>query len=127
MKKITFVAITIVTFFVGCSKNDTQNPADDSAPHSKTAGLTSSVTYTDESSFVSSLSSYGFLNPSQLTYNRDATSSGYASVYGFNIPTANRVKGFKWNPGDEQTRDWRPQGIAGFTWGNRKYILTTWY
>lgn len=127
MKKITFVAITIVTFFVGCSKNDTQSPADDSAPHSKTAGLTSSVTYTDESSFVNSLSSYGFLNPSQLTYNRDATSSGYASVYGFNIPTANRVKGFKWNPGDEQTRDWRPQGIAGFTWGNRKYILTTWY
>lgn len=83
--------------------------------------------YTDESSFVSGLSSYGFKTPVQLNLNRTASKSGYTSVYGFNIPSDRQVTGFKWNSGDQQTEDWRPQGITGFEWGGRKFLLTTWY
>jgi len=85
------------------------------------------ITYTDESSFVTSLSSYGYKTPDQLSLNRVGTSSGYTSTYGFNIPAANQVKGFKWTSGDEQTNEWRPQGITGFTWGGRNFLLVTWY
>ncbi|MBS1565694.1 MAG: hypothetical protein JST39_15005, partial [Bacteroidetes bacterium] len=85
------------------------------------------ITYTDESSFVNTLSSYGFLTPDQLSLNRVGSTSGYTGVYGFNIPTANQVTGFKWNSGDESTTDWRPQGIAGFTWNSRKFLVVTWY
>jgi hypothetical protein len=85
------------------------------------------VSYTDESSFVNSLSSYGFKTPAQVPLNRPGTSSGYTGVYGFNIPSANQVKGFKWNSGDEQTIEWRPQGITGFTWSGKNYLLVTWY
>jgi len=85
------------------------------------------VTYTDESSFVSSLSTYGYKTPDQVNLNRISTASGYTSVYGFNIPADRQVKGFKWNSGDEQTNEWRPQGITGFQWGGRNFLLVTWY
>ena len=85
------------------------------------------ITYVDESSFVNSLSSYGFLQPDDINLNRTATKAGYNSVYGFNIPSANQVTGFKWNSGDEQTNEWRPQGLTGFSYGGKKFLLATWY
>ncbi|MGV3509324.1 MAG: hypothetical protein ACO1N7_08555, partial [Sphingobacteriaceae bacterium] len=128
MKKTIIMATVLAMSFSGCSKKENFSTTEDSNQSAKTeSSKISAVTYTDESSFVSSLATYGFKNPTQLSYNRPGTTSGYTSVYGFNIPAANQVKGFKWNSGDQQTREWRPQGIAGFTWGTRKFILTTWY
>lgn len=86
-----------------------------------------SVTYTDESDFVSSLASYGFQDPGQISLNRQGTKSGYNTVYGFNIPADRQAAGFKWNSGDQNTAVWRPQGITGFQWGGRKFLLVTWY
>ena len=115
-----------------CAKH-TQSPTEDTSnsdtrtPVENAIAANVAVTYTDESSFVSSLSSYGYKTPAQLDLNRVGTSSGYTAAYGFNIPSANQVKGFKWNSGDEQTIEWRPQGITGFTWSGRNYLLVTWY
>ncbi|MFC4209779.1 hypothetical protein ACFOWA_01215 [Pedobacter lithocola] len=97
-----------------------------SANLSITQTAASTAVYTDESSFIATLSSYGFKTPIQLSYNR-LGQTNYSATYGFNIPTANRAAGFKWNAGDEETSEWRPQGIAGFTMGGRRFILTTWY
>jgi hypothetical protein len=117
-----------------CSKQtqpaSAEDPATDSdkrEPAENAIATNVTVTYTDESSFVNSLSSYGYKTPIQLNLNRVGTSSGYTGVYGFNIPAANQVKGFKWNSSDEQTTEWRPQGITGFTWGGRNFLLVTWY
>lgn len=131
MKKLTCIAAGALAIMLSsCQKTQNSEIADPQpgtvkAPALKTDAI--AVTYTDESAFVSSLSSYGYKNPTQITLNRSATTSGYNSVYGFNIPAANQVKGFKWNSGDEETEDWRPQGICGFTWGTHTYLLTTWY
>jgi hypothetical protein len=130
MKRKISTLIALALLFSACKK---ENPVVTETPVTKvnnpTVGSTavSTVTYTDESAFVTSLSSYGYQNPTQVDLNRIATSAGYNTVYGFNIPAANQVKGFKWNAGDEETTDWRPQGITGFTWGTRKFILVTWY
>jgi hypothetical protein len=86
-----------------------------------------SVAYTDEGTFVSSLSTYGFKNPTQITLNQTATATGYNTGYGFNLPVANQVKGFKWAAADEQTEEWRPQGVCGFSWGTKTYLLVSWY
>ncbi|WP_257669330.1 hypothetical protein [Parapedobacter tibetensis] len=86
-----------------------------------------SVAYTDESNFVSSLSSYGFQTPTQVNLNRVGTTSGYNAVYGFNIPANRQAAGFKWNKGDQDTEEWRPQGITGFQWGGKRFLLVTWY
>ena len=128
MKKTTYLAAGMLALLLSaCQKTQTpQTPASGAkSPALKTESITSA--YTDESTFVSSLSSYGYKNPTQITLNRSGSTTGYNTVYGFNIPTANQVKGFKWNSGDEQTEDWRPQGICGFTWGTRTYLLVTWY
>jgi hypothetical protein len=132
MRKTNYLAAgMLAVLLTACTKtqnSEIKSPdatATPITPVLKTDAVT--VTYTDESAFVSSLSSYGYKNPTQITLNRSATTAGYNAVYGFNIPTANQVKGFKWNPGDEQTEDWRPQGICGFTWGTHTYILVTWY
>lgn len=130
--KINFtLALSFVAVFItSCSKDQLQTTTKNrgqTATGAHQTNAVSTVTYTDESSFVASLLSYGFKNPSQLTLNRVGTTSGYNSVYGFNIPAANQVKGFKWNAGDEETTDWRPQGITGFTWGSKNYLLVTWY
>jgi hypothetical protein len=131
MKNSFTIALSFAAIFViSCSKDQLQTSnAVNQQPAANTHQTTaiSTVTYTDESSFVASLSSYGYKNPSQLTLNRVGTTSGYNTVYGFNIPAANQVKGFKWNAGDEETTDWRPQGITGFTWGTKNYLLVTWY
>ncbi len=115
-----------------CNKNMNDQAAPGASPQQQQAVdagalAASTVTYTDESSFVSSLSSYGYKTPDQLDLNRVASTNGYNTVYGFNIPAANQVTGFKWNSGDEQTQEWRPQGITGFSWGGKKFLLVTWY
>lgn len=126
-------AIAAITLHA-CAKHTEPVSAEDSpsntgiqTPTENALATNVTVTYTDESSFVSSLSSYGYKNPSQLALNRVGVSTGYTSVYGFNIPSANQVKGFKWNSGDQQTIEWRPQGITGFTWSGRNFLLVTWY
>jgi hypothetical protein len=35
--------------------------------------------------------------------------------------------GFIWNDGDNNTNKWRPQGIAGASTENRKFLLVSWY
>lgn len=126
------IAIAAITLHACVKRSQPLSPTDERKATTET--LTASavatnvtVTYTDESAFVSSLSSYGFKTPDQLSLNRPGSTSGYTSVYGFNIPAANQVKGFKWNSGDEQTTDWRPQGITGFQWNGRNFLLVTWY
>jgi len=128
------VAVIAATTLLACAKQTQPTPAGGSTTNNtgrvaveNSVAANVTVTYTDESSFVSSLSSYGYKTPDQLSLNRVGTSSGYTGVYGFNIPAANQVKGFKWNDGDEGTTDWRPQGITGFTWGAKNYLLITWY
>lgn len=121
-----------IVFLAWCSCSKKQlEPATTSPDQTGAAPVAattaSTITFTDESSFVNTLSSYGFKTPDQLDLNRDASTSGYTGVYGFNIPAANQVTGFKWNSGDEQTTDWRPQGIAGFQWAGRKFLVVTWY
>jgi hypothetical protein len=130
LKVLTLAMIAAVTY-CSCSKKnaDTATPAPTTEEVKTTAAVAaaSTITFTDESSFVNTLSSYGFKTPDQLSLNRIGSTSGYTSVYGFNIPTANRVTGFKWNSGDEQTNEWRPQGIGGFTYGGKKFLVVSWY
>ncbi|HRH67670.1 MAG TPA: hypothetical protein PLU53_15335, partial [Bacteroidia bacterium] len=85
------------------------------------------VTYTDEAEFVSIFSSFGYKSPDQIELNRSATTSGFKNVYGFNIPDEKDPIGFKWNKADEETNEWRPQGIAGFQKGNKRFLIVTWY
>lgn len=130
--KLYFTALLLGALLPSCTKTNNAAPASAGiAAKAKMgntlAAVTPVVAYTDESTFVNTLSSYGFKNPTQINLNRTATATGYNTVYGFNIPAANQVKGFKWNAGDEQTDEWRPQGICGFTWGSRTFLLVTWY
>lgn len=134
MKKTIYLAASVfMILFASCTKKDDASVKYPGLKSVNAAGsglntlATSAVTYTDESSFVTSLSAYGFKNPSQVDLNRMGTTSGYNTGYGFNIPAANQVKGFKWNAGDEETTDWRPQGITGFAWGAKNYLLVSWY
>ena len=122
-------AVAAVTLFA-CSEKSVITPADQTPTESLSTSAVAAnvtVTYTDESSWVNSLASHGFKTPDQVSLNRIGTTSGYTSVYGFNIPSDRQVKGFKWNSGDEQTIEWRPQGITGFTWNSKNYLLVTWY
>lgn len=82
--------------------------------------------YADTSGYISS--GFSFLNPSQLSKNRQAIGgNAYTEVYGFNIPEENRVRGIRWNTDDETTPLWRPQGIAGFSENGVRYLLVSWY
>ncbi|WP_249219463.1 hypothetical protein [Chitinophaga sp. HK235] len=125
------IPLLLSVCLAACNKNMVDQVSPQRAQQQQSAQISplaaSTVTFTDESSFVNSLSSYGFKTPDQLNLNRIASTSGYNTVYGFNIPAANQVTGFKWNSGDEQTQDWRPQGITGFSWGGKKFLLVTWY
>jgi hypothetical protein len=131
--RIYCIAATAILTLHSCSKQtQPASPTEETNEETRTAIVNAiaanvTVTYTDESSFVSSLSSYGYKTPDQLSLNRVGTSSGYTAVYGFNIPSDRQVKGFKWNSGDEGTTEWRPQGITGFTWSGRNFLLVTWY
>jgi hypothetical protein len=129
VKTFALATMAAVTW-CSCSQKQLDAPATSTkepAEVNTALAAASTITFTDESSFVSSLSSYGFKTPDQLSYNRDASTSGYTAVYGFNIPADRRVTGFKWNPGDEQTTEWRPQGIGIFTWAGRKFLVVTWF
>lgn len=125
MKTTIHLVLTIFgILFLGCNKKESPAPVDIPATP---APVVSGVTFTGETAFSSSFSSYGFKNPSQISLTRTASSAGYNSVYGFAIPADKQVKGFKWDDEDERTEEWRPQGITGFKWGNRNYLLVTWY
>ena len=82
--------------------------------------------YTDADAYISS--GFTFLNPTQINKNRVAIGgSSYTTVYGFNVPEENRVRGIRWNDEDETTASWRPQGITGFTRNGVRYLLVSWY
>jgi len=124
----SFIMIPIAAMaWCSCSKQSTDQAVTSAQTPVVKTTLASTISFTDESSFVNTLSSYGFKTPDLLGLNRVASTSGYTSVYGFNIPAANQVTGFKWNSGDEGTTEWRPQGIAGFQWAGRKFLVVTWY
>src|SRR5688500_727651 len=127
MRTSCLAVFAATTLFACSNKSDALSSTDNNPPppngsQSKAALATNvAVTYTDESAFVNSLSSYGYKTPEQLSLNRVGTTSGYTSVYGFNIPSDRQAGGFKWNSGDEQTKEWRPQGITGFTRAGRRF------
>lgn len=133
MKKPIYL-FSLVLFMYSCSKKEVsekQNLAQDLASTNANSTLTLasnvSVAYTDESNFVQNLASHGFKNIDQLSLNRAGQTSGYNTTYGFNIPADRQVKGFKWNKGDQDTKEWRPQGITGFEKNGKNYLLVTWY
>ena len=104
------IIILLLVILIGCEKS-TSDPKLIDPPT-----VVNTITYTNENTFAQSFAGNGFKNPSQLVLKRTALSAGYNTVYGFAIPAANQVKGFKWDFEDEQTEEWRPQGITGFTW-----------
>jgi len=114
-----FAVLLMAGAICSCS-NEFEPVSEDAATSQDTTKVTTKaflslpISYTDESNFVNSLSSYGFLEPDDINLNRSGTKSGDNNVYGFNIPSANQVTGFKWNSGDESTEEWRPQGLTGF-------------
>ncbi len=60
--------------------------------------------------------------PGKLNFNRTAaklTTSQLSKLNGAHT-------GFRWNSGDNETLHWRPQGIAGYTEGRRKYLIVSW-
>jgi hypothetical protein len=122
-----FLSLLLLFFFllVGCKKSTEPSVK---APYPVViAPVTGAVSYTNESTFAQSFAGNGFKNPSQVILKRTAISAGYNTVYGFALPGANQVKGFKWDTEDEQTEEWRPQGITGFTWAGKTYLAITWY
>ncbi|QNL50180.1 hypothetical protein H8S90_00650 [Olivibacter sp. SDN3] len=135
MKKQIYT-FTLVMSLYGCSRQElsqmspTSSERDEitrTSPSNLVLANNVSVTYTDESSFVESLAMYDFKSIDQLNLNRQGQVSGYNSTYGFNIPADRQVKGFKWNKGDQDTKEWRPQGITGFERNGKTYLITTWY
>ena len=128
----TFGTSILISISIFCSCTHDENPMENQVMLTSYTALNVqsnnvAINYTGEGNFVSRLSSHGFKSPDQILLNRTASTNNYEQVYGFNIPAANQVTGFKWNPGDEQTGDWRPQGITGFHWGGRRFLLVTWY
>ncbi|MEH0157971.1 hypothetical protein V6R21_28140 [Limibacter armeniacum] len=88
---------------------------------------TGTVNYTSQEDLADFFSTYGFIEPDDVYLNRTASKSGYTSVYGFNIPSGNQQIGFKWNADDTQTEKWYPQGVGGFNWNGRRYVVVSWY
>src|SRR5680860_79846 len=128
----TFGICLLISISIFCSCTHDENPTESQEMLTSDTALNVqsnnvAINYKDEGNFVSALSSHGFMSPNQIPLNRTASTNNYEQVYGFNIPAANQVPGFKWNPGDEQTGDWRPQGITGFHWGGRRFLLASWY
>ncbi len=60
--------------------------------------------------------------PGQLNLNRTATKLTTSQLSGLN----GAHTGFRWNSGDNSTLRWRPQGIAGYTEGSRKFLIVSW-
>lgn len=122
MKKIAYLIIIMLISY-GCQSELIDMI--DSCGMTASSG-SNDITYVDESNFIDSFSSEK-LNPLDVSLNRTAITEGYNTVYGFNIPESKQVMGFKWSNGDQKTKSWRPQGITGFTWQNKRFLLTTWY
>ena len=127
------LSFTVIIIF-SCSNND--DASNDENVQSddlelidgvKASNSNISLTYVDESVFINGFNSANFKAPHEISLNRTATTAGYNQVYGFNIPTANQVTGFKWNTGDQDTEEWRPQGITGFSSNGKDFLLVTWY
>jgi hypothetical protein len=66
---------------------------------------------------------YSKVKIDQLNLNRRATTISASQITSF--PKSHT--GFIWNDGDNKTRKWRPQGIAGIARGDKKFIAVTWY
>lgn len=132
MRKINYLALLVfAVLFFSCKKKNTDPipippvsiPGVKNPPPVTSPG----VTFYSDIEFVSFFTSYGLKNPAEISLTKTAIATGYNSVFGFAIPVSNQVKGFKWNAEDEQTEEWRPQGITGFKCGNKDYLLITWY
>jgi hypothetical protein len=125
--KRTILILLFAILFVGCKKTPTPPAPVPVVPVVVTPPVISTVSYTSENTFAQSFAGNSFKNPSQIILKKTAASAGYNTVYGFAVPTGNQVKGFKWDAEDEQTEEWRPQGITGFTWAGKTYLAITWY
>lgn len=123
MKNYFFKTVVFLALIAGGCQTEAVSTTEKTITSAPTTG----ISYVDESAFISSLHTQTFLNPTNISLNRIASTTNYNKVYGFNIPEKNQVMGFKWNTGDQNTTDWRPQGITGFTWNQQRFLLTTWY
>jgi hypothetical protein len=124
MTHFSRLLLLLSIFIFSCKKTSTSTPEPTPVI---IPPVVNTATYTSEGTFAQSFSGNGFKNPSQIVLKKTAVSAGYNSVYGFAVPVANQVKGFKWDAEDEQTEEWRPQGITGFVWGAKTYLAVTWY
>ena len=82
-----------------------------------------SILYGLDSASASSPSSYSKVKIEKLNLNRSAKPLSSFQKQKF----AYSHTGFNWNDGDNNTKKWRPQGIAGIATGEKKYIAVTWY
>ncbi|MEQ7800826.1 hypothetical protein ABDJ41_13570 [Pedobacter sp. ASV1-7] len=131
-KQFTWTLLASCLFTVSCKKNMSTEDLNDKLTPNKSMEVVASATtvsvngYSNTSSYISS--GFSFLDPSQINKNRQAIGgSSYTTVYGFNIPEENRIRGIRWNEDDETTSLWRPQGIAGFSKNGVRYLLVSWY
>lgn len=87
------------------------------------------ITYTDESSWLSMFDAVPRLRWDQLDLNRQALPL-YAAD-GFNIPDKHRPEMWQWQPGDALTLKWRPQGITGSREAGapkrKRFFAISWY
>ena len=124
MKGVKVIWLLALLMMVGCKKSKAPEPE---GPSVVNPPVINTVSYTNENAFAQFFAGNGFKNPTQLVLKKVALSAGYTTVYGFAVPPANQVKGFKWDVEDEQTEEWRPQGITGFKWAGKTYLAITWY
>lgn len=90
-----------------------------------------SITYMDESAWVSSFSSGDRVDWTQLNLNRLARAGLPSSSKGFNIPSKHDPVGFRWESGDGATKKWYPQGVTGTANATNpsgsRFLVSSWY
>jgi len=93
--------------------------------------MTISITYTDESSWLSGFPHDECLNWTQLNLNRQAKQGLPSMSKGFNIPEKHDPIGFRWKSGDGATMKWYPQGITGTANAanprGSRFLVSSWY
>ncbi|CAB9531378.1 Inherit from bactNOG: secreted protein [Seminavis robusta] len=71
-----------------------------------------------------------YLNPSTIDYNREGKkinpSKGGDLFDGYPDFPHSSI-GFLWQDDDDATIKWRPQGISGFEYDGKEYLLVSWY
>ena len=72
-----------------------------------------SITYTDESAWLSSFPSGERVDWTQLSLNRPVRRGLPSSSKGFNLSSQHDPVGFRWKSVDGSTKKWYPQGITG--------------